>query len=222
MVRWILKIVLISAVFVPFEVLAAAPKAKQWSAKVRRSNGIPRVVFVSSLPAGKRPSFVKTNSLLNQQSFVKIVSQKNADMAIKLNRYNPPKNADNSAHIKELHRLLGVTQVVVAPSNSSQWTLYSYQHGKVITIGSHKKPARLSTASLSAWIAKMVRYQGIVVASRGGYILVATYKKFSAAGTQAVAVSNSVKKEMSCFNQYCNESEQQWKRLQQKKGTIMF
>ena len=72
--------------------------------------------------------------------------------------------------------------------------MYSYKDGKARSLGSHKKPSRVTTAKLSTWIAKLVRYQGVVVDTKDGFHLVATYKHYSNIGTQAVVVKNSEKK----------------------------
>ncbi len=187
--------IVFAALFISSTSFAAAPSAKSWAASLETSADLPSVVFVTDFPAGKMPTLLKSSSIKNKQSFINIVSRRSAVMALKLNEYHAPKTSDHTAHIKELNRLLSVTQVVHAPAGANSWTLYSYSNGKAAKVGSYQRPKSLSWKSLNIWLVKLVRYQGVVIDSKDGYLLVATYKKYTKAGTQAVTVKRSENKE---------------------------
>jgi hypothetical protein len=171
--------------------IESAPKAKAWAKSVSSSNKIPSVIFIENFPKENSPSFLKTSSFSNSNNFINIVSAKNADITLKLNAYRAPKNGDRTAHAKELNRLFGVSKIVLAPPSGGHWTLYSYANGRLSAVGSNVKPSKFSVTALSQWLANIVHYQGIVIDSKNGFILVATSKKFGKKGTQGVAVKRS-------------------------------
>ncbi len=152
-----------------------------------------RIAFVKS-DDGHRISLLPLSvEPFQALSYLSVVDAKSASFSYLLN----PTFIHGSLHIyslserwEELSTLLGANTVVVT-SEDKDWVMLGIEKGSVVQ-QDFPPPSTQEPQALSQWIRQSLGYNGVIVAIRDGYYLVASYQDILQKKPQGLVLENSM------------------------------